>query len=99
MAVELRNWIESQIQVALPIARLMRDTSLADLVELICERVAEESAADRQLPPNAESDASRIDSADAIGLLESLPGMAADEVATLLTQLLREQESSPDERT
>ncbi len=99
MAVELRNWIESQIQVALPIARLMRDTSLADLVELICERVAEESAADRQLPSNAEADASRIDSADAIGLLESLPGMAADEVATLLTQLLREQESSPDERT
>ena len=104
MAVELRNWIESQIRIGLPIARLMRDTTLDDLVGLICESVVEDqtspseldsTSTDGTLPGGPDSQ----HSAHAKHLLDALPGMSADEVTTLLSQLLREQESGPDERS
>jgi acyl carrier protein len=107
MAVELRNWIENQIHIALPIAQLMRDTSLYDLVEMVCERVADEPLTVRSSTkptpaadgPGTRDESSRIDPAGAKELLANLPGMPADEVASLLAQLLREQESTPDERS
>jgi aryl carrier-like protein len=104
MAVELRNWIESQIRVGLPIAQLMRDTTLDDLVDLTCESVVDDQTipSDVDLSSTVDDVADRADpqpSADAKDLLDALPGMSADEVTTLLSQLLREQESASDERS
>ena len=42
MAVELRNWIEGELQVNLPVVELMRSPSLAGLVELLSEQLAAE---------------------------------------------------------
>jgi aryl carrier-like protein len=40
MAVELRNWIEGELEVNLPIVELMRSPSLAGLAELLAEQLA-----------------------------------------------------------
>jgi acyl carrier protein len=96
MAVELRNWIESQIKIALPISQLMRNASLGDLVETVCGIVADASATSRALAgqePASESNAT-IDSAEAKDLLEALPQLPQEEVAVLLAQMLREQGST-----
>ena len=39
MAVELRNWLEGELQVNLPIVELMRSPSLSGLAELLAERL------------------------------------------------------------
>lgn len=90
MAVELRNWIESQLEVSLSIGRLMRDTSPDDLVELILERIAEthdgqsawNAANNRQ---NALDDGNdHIDSTDVVRLSQ---GKVADNANELLEKL------------
>ena len=39
MAVELRNWLEGELQVDLPIVELMRSPSVSGLAELLAERL------------------------------------------------------------
>jgi aryl carrier-like protein len=39
MAVELRNWLESELRVDLPIVALMRSPSISGLAELLAERI------------------------------------------------------------
>src|SRR5262249_36478976 len=39
MAVELRNWLESELRVDLPIVELMRSPSLTGLAELLAARL------------------------------------------------------------
>jgi acyl carrier protein len=39
MAVELRNWLEAELQVDLPIVELMRSPSVMGLAELLAERL------------------------------------------------------------
>ncbi len=60
MAVELRNWIENQIGVGLPISALMRSAGIDCLVESICAAVvAEGDVAAPIIPINATSTAER----------------------------------------
>ncbi|MDF1844895.1 MAG: type I polyketide synthase [Rubripirellula sp.] len=117
MAVELRNWIESQLEVSLPIGQLMRDTATSDLVDYILDQMKEEgpsqtNSADPEsinepatqrpedLPSSqSASDFGELDASNARQVLKELPGMPADEVANLLSQMLREQESSTDDRS
>ena len=37
MAVELRNWIESRLEISLPISALMRSQSLTELIACISD--------------------------------------------------------------
>ncbi|MGI9471022.1 MAG: SDR family NAD(P)-dependent oxidoreductase, partial [Rubripirellula sp.] len=99
MAVELRNWIESQIKITLPIAQLMRDGSLSDLVIVVWELVAEGSDVTAEMEPTVETagDESRIDSDEAQDLLAALPQLPPEEVSLLLAQMLREQDSASDD--
>ena len=100
MAVELRNWIESQIKITLPISQLMRDGSLADLVLAVSSLVADGSVGSEAEDEEAvEQDVaeSRIDSEEAKDLLQSLPQLSAEDVSSLLARLLREQESPADD--
>lgn len=85
MAVEFRNWIESHMQINLPISALMRSDSLTALVGTICELI-EVSASSAGLQQMAE----REPQVDAQGLLESLPELGEDDVAKLLGEILRQ---------
>ncbi len=85
MAVEIRNWVESQMQISLPISALMRSDSLSELVAKICEIV--DTSTDRPFESSSNSDADyRADE-----LLEQLPNLEQAEVTRLLSELLRDQ--------
>lgn len=94
MAVEMRNWIESQLEISLPISALMRSESLAQVVELICQEIDGNGGVLQNEPEtfDAPSTTHEISAQDAEDLLEQLPNLAADDVSQLLGQMLREQE-------
>jgi aryl carrier-like protein len=89
MAVELRNWIESELRVNLPIVELMRSPNLARLTELLLEPLAQleggaaEAKNGRAPPPLA---------ARPEELLANLDGLSGEEVDALLTTLLADKE-------
>jgi acyl transferase domain-containing protein/NADPH:quinone reductase-like Zn-dependent oxidoreductase/acyl carrier protein len=85
MAVEVRNWIESQMEIDLPISALMRGESLAHLAARICELMDEQNSVKETKAPDSHS----IGDADAAQLLSELPNMEAEEVSRLLAQMLR----------
>ncbi len=98
MAVELRNWIESQLQASIAISTVMRSDSLSHLVELLCaslEQPPQESSAQLQGQSVATSatatpgtGADQLSHRQAAELLERLPDMPAEQVAQLLGQML-----------
>src|SRR5207248_8853050 len=54
LAVELRNWIEGELEVNLPIVELMRSPSVSRLTELLCEQFEQ---GDEAPSPEAGGDA------------------------------------------
>ncbi len=93
MAVEMRNWIESRMEVNLPISALMRSESLAQLTSSICELLGDVVRVEiAEAASTANSADTRVADHDAETLLEQLPNLGAEEVSQLLGQMLREQE-------
>ncbi len=92
MAVEMRNWIESQIEINLPISVLMRSAGLDQLTETVCELIigAEGSAVQ---PPATESEQDTITADQADSLLDKLPDLGDEQVSQLLSQMLRQQDN------
>ncbi|MEO8268885.1 MAG: type I polyketide synthase, partial [Aureliella sp.] len=96
MAVELRNWIERQFEVNVPIASLMRSESLRQVISLICDELGRHR---EPLPgqvgvPSANSlpnGLSELSESQAALLLEQLPNLGAEEVSQLLSQMLGER--------
>jgi aryl carrier-like protein len=98
MAVELRNWIESQLEVNLPVVDLMRSPSLAELVERLAEQFGEkaEGASPRSLGNgtararlNGHSEATLgAPPEELLARVEALPG---EQVDALLAALLDEK--------
>ncbi len=82
MALELRNWIESELRVNLPIVELMRSPTLASLLGQIVTQLGEpeEPAVPVATETNPET------------LLANLDNMSGDEVDALLATLLADQE-------
>ncbi|MEO1528686.1 MAG: type I polyketide synthase [Planctomycetota bacterium] len=76
MAVEMRNWIESYLEIDLPISELMRSEGLDQVCESIASIVG---ATDTVEEPQTDR------------LLEQLPGMSDDQVDQLLTQMLNDR--------
>jgi acyl carrier protein len=94
MAVEMRNWIEAQMEISLPIAALMRSASLHELIAKVCEIVhhsASEFSAKATASSVVPSPLPAISGQQAIDLLEQLPTLADGEVTQLLERLLRGQ--------
>ena len=94
MAVEMRNWIEAQLEISLPIAALMRSASLNEVIAKVCENIelsASESRAKAAVSLAAASPLSAITGQQASDLLEQLPALADGEVSLLLERLLRGQ--------
>jgi acyl carrier protein len=93
MAVELRNWIEAQMEISLPIAALMRSASLNELVTKVCEIVTDSRSetATQGLASEATPMAqATITGKQASDLLEQLPALADGEISQLLERLLRD---------
>ncbi len=96
MAVEMRNWIESQMEISLPIAALMRSASLTELVGKVCDIIAGSPS-----PAASQSSAAQLnEAAPATGLingqlasdlLEQLPTLDDSEVSQLLARMLEEK--------
>lgn len=93
MAVEMRNWIESQMELNIPISALMRSDSLAELTLQICEIIGGDAESTQALPA-IETDLEPVDnsSQEAEALLRELPNLGEDEVNELLSQMLKEQD-------
>ncbi len=94
MAVELRNWIEGQLEINLPISSLMRSESFGQLIDTLIAAIAV-SATSRVEPIAAGNDSTvtekpAITEKLAAELLEQLPQLGEAEVAQLLSQILRE---------
>jgi acyl transferase domain-containing protein/NADPH-dependent curcumin reductase CurA/acyl carrier protein len=100
MAVEMRNWIETQMEISLPIASLMRSASLVELVNTICQIIGDSSEGEltkgpsltKSLAPgmvnkNVPSD---FTARQASELLDQLPSMGDAEVAEMLARMLDE---------
>ncbi|MEZ6138231.1 MAG: SDR family NAD(P)-dependent oxidoreductase [Pirellulaceae bacterium] len=81
MAVELRNWIESQLDMNIPIAALMRGGTSRDITNQLVDMLADTLADGTQNDLAAQEPAT---------LLEELPNLEAERVSELLSQMLRE---------
>jgi NAD(P)-dependent dehydrogenase (short-subunit alcohol dehydrogenase family)/aryl carrier-like protein len=105
MAVELRNWIEGELRVNLPIVELMRSPSLSRLAELLREQMASGS---RLREPSGTGVAeappgSRVllpldgaSSEDLLARIEDLPDEQVDELLTaLLADKRRDRSTTP----
>ena len=89
MAVELRNWIESQIEINLPISDLMRSPSLDHLTSTVCEIIADTA---NNAPPMEESSSPTITSQQANTLLDQLDELSDDRVSELLARMLEDDD-------
>ena len=89
MAVELRNWLESRIEINLPISELMRGASLDQLTVTVCQAIGDAASGVNDYAPTAGDEP--ITGDKVISLLEQVPDMADDEVDRLLDQMLRQQ--------
>jgi acyl transferase domain-containing protein/NADPH:quinone reductase-like Zn-dependent oxidoreductase/acyl carrier protein len=98
MAVELRNWLEGELHVNLPIVELLRSPSLNGLCEILLDRLgtsdqpaAREAAGSGRCPMREPADS--LSSAacvprELLARVEELPG---EEVDALLAALLKEK--------
>jgi NADPH:quinone reductase-like Zn-dependent oxidoreductase/aryl carrier-like protein len=94
MAVELRNWIEGELRVNLPIVELMRSPSLSSLSELLSAQLAPaEPAAAATPPPDGERAAPHEGAPER--LLANLDELSGEQVDALLSSLLADREAAP----
>jgi Phosphopantetheine attachment site len=96
MAVEMRNWVEAQLEIELPIAALMRSSSLRELVGGVSDVVA--STAQQATPhpvsnsqPTTPAEVDPLTAQQAHDLLDQLPSLGDGEVAQLLARMMRGQ--------
>ena len=90
MAVELRNWVEQELRVSLPIMELMRSPSLARLTDLLLEQLAapEGTAITAGRNGHATTPAGAKPE-ELLAHIEELPG---EEVEAMLNALLAERD-------
>ncbi len=88
MAVELRNWIEAQMEINVPISVLMRGGTIVKLTKQVCDAVDGEKESSQG---NAGSDeVPAISSEQANNLLAQLPDMSDDQVSELLAKMMNQ---------
>lgn len=101
MAVEMRNWIESHMEIPLPISSLMRNESFAELSSQISETIGglasppvsgARAAETPQTTTRAEATVDHMQPQAAEEILSHLSELGDDQVSELLGQLLREKD-------
>ena len=99
MAVELRNWLEGQLQVDLPIVELMRSPGVSGLAEVLADRLEDAGTAPAHRPGrNGSANGHHEDNGHAgrpvpaapTELLSRIDDLSGDQVDALLAALLDE---------
>jgi acyl transferase domain-containing protein/acyl carrier protein len=107
MAVELRNWVEKELRVSMPIMDMMQASSLSGLADVLLTRlggVPAEPIKPPTEPPGpapAKNGTSRYEDLPAPGLggeeplalLETLPELSGEQIDTLLSARLAKPEA------
>ncbi|MEO1616255.1 MAG: SDR family NAD(P)-dependent oxidoreductase [Planctomycetota bacterium] len=88
MAVEMRNWVENQLQIDLPIATLMRGNGLEEICQTIA--CAFGSADEKESKQTTTADAEPNETAE---LLDRLSEMSDDDVDALLSEMMNDNQS------
>jgi acyl transferase domain-containing protein/aryl carrier-like protein len=106
MAVELRNWLDGELHVDLPIVELMHSPSVSDLAELLAERLEEGgSVPPYEVDKNATAKEPRSGLDGHVGppmeaapseLLARIDELSGDQVDSLLAALLDEKRHCSD---
>ncbi|MFN3191970.1 MAG: SDR family NAD(P)-dependent oxidoreductase [Aureliella sp.] len=92
MAVEMRNWIESQLEISLPISVLMRSENLTEVAIAISD-LMESSVDSHKVDSGSAAEMTEVISADdAEQLLGELDDLGDSEVNDLLEQMLRDDQ-------
>jgi acyl transferase domain-containing protein/aryl carrier-like protein len=98
MAVELRNWLEGELRVDLPIVELMRSPSVSGLAERLAERLDPDANAPRREAGRKGAAQGQVNGhvvrrfeADPAELLARIEDLSGDEVDALLAALLDEK--------
>ena len=92
MAVELRNWIESHMEVSLPISVLMRSESFSALISNIDQALSSDNDEPSTTPAASPQLTTEVSEENVQSLLDGISEMGDDQVAELLSQMLKEQE-------
>ncbi|HEY7330127.1 MAG TPA: type I polyketide synthase [Gemmataceae bacterium] len=84
MAVELRNWIEKELNINVPIMELMRSPSLSRLTEYLRELTANTESMTAPVRPTEQPEPTE-------DLMTKIEDMSDDDINAMLTALLDEQ--------
>lgn len=91
MAIELKNHIERELKVRIPIVTFLQGPSITQFAEQVLEQIATVAAEEETVPTTQEELAALDDQVDAEQLLAQLDQLSDTEVDDLLTQMLQEQ--------
>jgi NAD(P)-dependent dehydrogenase (short-subunit alcohol dehydrogenase family)/aryl carrier-like protein len=87
MAVELRNWMEAELELNIPIFELMRSPSLSRVVELLCAELDNDGGPSKATKGDDDTLGARPED-----LLENIDDLSGERVDDLLAKLLAEKE-------
>jgi acyl transferase domain-containing protein/aryl carrier-like protein len=90
MAVELRNWFESELEINLPVVQLMRSPNLGDLTRLLCEHLVQEEASRPEANEVSASDQTLLERSPE-QLLENIDDLSSEQVDELLMTMLEDE--------
>ncbi|HEY7415815.1 MAG TPA: beta-ketoacyl reductase, partial [Ktedonobacteraceae bacterium] len=97
MAIELKNRIERELQVRIPIVTFLQGPSITQFAGQVLEQIAAPPVAEPALAVVAADRGQ--EAADAQRLLSQLDRLSDTEVDTLLAQMLQDDQHQPDEKT
>ena len=107
MAVELRNWVEKELRVSVPIMEMMQASSLSGLADVLLTRLGGvpgepitppteptgPAPAKNGTPRHEDQPAAGPGSEEPLGLLETLPELSSEQIDSLLSARLAKKET------
>jgi aryl carrier-like protein len=94
MALELRNRIDSGLQLSVPVPQLLQGASISDLQQLLLEKLKESNPSGPGVEPVNTAGSLPLDlEQDAVEMLAHLDELSEENVDLLLERLLAEEES------
>jgi hypothetical protein len=94
MALELKNLIDVDLQLSVPVTRLLEGLSVSDLHRLLLEKLAESEAVSSGQAVQTSAAPPLNGRQDAAAMLAQLDAMSEENIDLLLGQLLAEEGSS-----
>lgn len=93
MAVELKNRVETEFSISVPVTALLQGPTLAQLATIVLEQLADAPVTAEEETPAAE--AAQTEVAEEEALLAKLDQLSDEEVDELLQELVEEEEPAP----